>query len=236
MDFGPGQSIPDNWVHWRAPFSANVITISPEGHPNTLQLTASRANLTTDSMFNATLEGLTAIFRRQEHTFFNFSVDLQPGFGHNEGDEMGVSNFLNQDQHVDLGVVYLPTGSACRGKVQPYFRFRANSVRYTAVPGTRVFPIPPNWLDHPIRITVSPRNESHFEFFVAPADRPEEAQSLMVYTTALLSGDGAGTGGLFGVYATTNGGNQTFHGYISRWRYQPVAQKIDYSVLVDISV
>jgi hypothetical protein len=68
---------------------------------------SSRANLTGDLIFNATREGLAALFRRQEHTFFNYSVDLHLGFGQVAGDELGVSNFLNQEQHVDLGIVYL---------------------------------------------------------------------------------------------------------------------------------
>lgn len=37
-----------------------------------------------------------------------------------------------------------------------------------------------------------------------------------------------------GIYATTNGGNCTVatNAYFSRWRYNSIAQEIDYNVLV----
>jgi hypothetical protein len=35
-------------------------------------------------------------------------------------------------------------------------------------------------------------------------------------------------GGLLGAYATTNGANRTVQTYISRWRYTPVGQEVDY--------
>jgi hypothetical protein len=82
---------------------------------------------------------------------------------------------------------------------------------------------------------ISPKNESHYSFFAAPAGKPEEEVLLVNYHNNLLSGDGAGSGGLFGVYATTNGNNHTFNDYVSRWRYTPVAQKIDYNVTITVS-
>jgi hypothetical protein len=45
-----------------------------------------------------------------------------------------------------------------------------------------------------------------YSFHVAPAGGLSEDWLLATYSTALLDGDGAGTGGLFGVYATTNRG------------------------------
>ncbi|KAK8102509.1 xylosidase : arabinofuranosidase [Apiospora sp. TS-2023a] len=246
-DFAPGTSIPPHWIYWRAPFDADTFAISEDGHPNTLRIKASRANLTADAGFNASIEGLSAVFRRQEHSYFNFSVDLhlpaEGGAGRVEGDEFGVSNFLNQDQHVDIGIVYLPpqasnsSRTTTRGAaLQPYFRMRANSVRYTPIPDPIIKPVPSAWLkdDAVVRLRISPRNESHYEVFASQGDDDDnsKAMSLAVYTTALLSGDGAGSGGLLGVYATTNGGNQTFDAYFGRWRYEPVAQVIDYRVLV----
>lgn len=85
VDFVAGSEFPSNWVSWRAPFDAASFAISPAGHENTLRLTASRANLTTDLNFNTSTEGVTALFRRQEHTYFNFSVDIQLGFGKSSG-------------------------------------------------------------------------------------------------------------------------------------------------------
>ncbi|KAJ6266579.1 glycosyl hydrolase [Bipolaris maydis] len=73
---------------------SKAFQISPKGHPNTLQILSAGANHTADAQFNASREGLSAMFRRQEHTFFNHTVDLHPNFGKSAGDELGVSNFF----------------------------------------------------------------------------------------------------------------------------------------------
>ena len=38
-------------------------------------------------------------------------------------------------------------------------------------------------------------------------------------SATLLSGDGAGSGGLLGAYATANGIAEKIQKYVSRWRY-----------------
>ncbi|KAK7973146.1 hypothetical protein PG988_007280, partial [Apiospora saccharicola] len=204
VDFAPGTSIPPHWTYWRAPFAADNFTISEDDHPNTLRIKASRANLTADVAFNASIEGLSAVFRRQEHNYFNFSVDLhlptEGGAGRAEGDELGVSNFLNQEQHADIGIAANSSNTtATRAtSLQPYFRVRANFVRYMPIPEPIITPVPSAWLrnDTIIRLRISPRNESHYEVFASRGnDDSGEALSLAVYTTALLSGDGAGNGG-----------------------------------------
>jgi hypothetical protein len=40
------------------------------------------------------------------------------------------------------------------------------------------------------------------------------------------------SGSLLGVYATSNGGKGASESYISRWRYEGLAQEVDNSVLV----
>lgn len=230
VDSSPGSKIPPHWIFWRAPFNSSTFQISPKGHPNQLQIQSARANLTADAQLNASREGLSAVFRRQEHIFFNYTVDLHPNFGKSAGDELGGSNFLNQDQHVDLGIVYL-NNTTSSGALQPYFRFRANSVRYP-IPQEKIEPIPQSWLTSPIHIRISPNNKSSYSFFASPSTRSHEERHIVDYSTALLAGDGAGSGGLVGVYATTNGNSATFRGYISTWRCSGVAQKIDYDTLV----
>ncbi|XP_014550143.1 glycoside hydrolase family 43 protein [Bipolaris victoriae FI3] len=227
VDFAPGSSVPKNWITWRPLYNASSIQVSPK---HTLQIQSSRANLTGDSSFNATNEGINAIFRKQEHTFFNFSVDLHLGFASSSDDKLGVSNFLQQQQqHVNLGVVYLCDE---KNELAPYFRFRARSIKAKA-PADILEPVPVSWLDGPVRIRIIPDSESVFSFFVAPAARPKEQRLLTSYSTALLTYDGAGTGGLFGIYATTNGNsNHSFEAHVSRWRYLPVAQKIDYDTII----
>ncbi|CAE7008707.1 hypothetical protein PTT_19459 [Pyrenophora teres f. teres 0-1] len=232
VDFECGSLIPKSWVFWRAPFESSSIQVSPKDHPNTLQLTSSRVNLTGDATFDATFEGLVAVFRRQEHTFFNYTVNLHLGFGTASGDELGVSNFLDQDQHVDLGIVYLSTNNS--SDLAPHFRFRTNSVR-AKMPSEIVKPVPQAWSQDgaAVRVRISPVSESVYSFFVAPAGKPQEEMLFTQYSTALLASNGAGNGGLLGVYATTNGNKgHVFDGYVSEWRYMPVAQKLDYHVTI----
>ncbi|KAJ3960752.1 hypothetical protein N0V92_002592 [Colletotrichum tropicale] len=229
VDFVAGSEFPSNWVSWRAPFDAASFAISPADHENTLRLTASRANLTTDLNFDTSTEGVTALFRRQEHTYFNFSVDIQLGFGKSASDEMGISNFGTPDQHADLGIVYLEDVSGSAGKLKPYLRVRARSVNAFTAPDPTTTPVPEDWLGDAIRLRISPRNESHYEFFASSVGQNGKEEAVGLYSTALLSGDGAGTGGVLGIYATTNGGSYPFEGYVSRWRYQPAAQQIGYN-------
>ncbi|KAK1538771.1 xylosidase/arabinosidase [Colletotrichum costaricense] len=234
-DFKPGSTIPSHWVYWRAPFNASYFTVSPQGHENALQMTASRTNLTRDAVFNVTTEGVTSVFRRQEHTFFNFTVDIELGFGKSVGDEVGVSNYVNPNQHVDLGIIYQATVSDKGDELEPYFQLRARSINNSTAPDPKIVPIPQELLGRAIRIRISPRNETHNEFFGSSADHVGSEQSLWVFNNALLAGDGATTGGLLGVYATTNGGNGSFNGYVGRWRYEPIGQKVDYNVFVPTS-
>ena len=98
-------------------------------------------------------------------------------------------------------------------------------------------PVPRAWSqeDAVIRVRISPVRESVYSFYVAPAQNPEEEMMFTEYSTALRSGDGAGGGGLLGVYATTNGNKgYVFDGYVSEWRYMPVAQKVDYNVTIPV--
>ncbi|KAJ5160193.1 uncharacterized protein N7482_007197 [Penicillium canariense] len=150
VDFAPGSSIPKHWVFWRAPAKPQSFTISPPGHSDTLRLTASRANLTGDKDFSPP-DGLTFLARRQTNTLFEFSVDINPNFATAKGDEIGVTAFLHQDQHVDLGIVSM--GSVAKGNLG--FRFRATDLAAAdfTVPAPKVTP-PPSVMA--IRIYSSP--------------------------------------------------------------------------------
>ncbi|KAJ5432924.1 uncharacterized protein N7458_012080 [Penicillium daleae] len=231
VDFVPGSSIPTHWVFWRAPAKPESFTISPPGHPNTLQLIASRANLTGDASFKA-LDGLTLLARRQTNTLFEFSVDVHPGFYKAQGDEIGVTAFLHQDHHIDLGLVFMGGSPNSKGRVN--FRCRATDSDATnfTVPSPVVTPVPSSWLSETIRLYIRAENDTHYQLSAAPAARPHESRLLAAFTGALISGPDVFTGNLLGVYATTNGGNHTMEGYVSRWRYTPIAQQIDYNDFV----
>lgn len=231
VDFVPGSSFPKHWVFWRAPAKPESFTISPPGHPNSLRLTASRANLTGDASFKA-LDGLTLLARRQTNTLFEFSVDVHPSFYKSQGDEIGVTAFLHQDHHIDLGIVFMGESSDSKGSLT--FRCRATDSDATGsiLPSPVVTPVPSSWLSEPIRLSIRAENSTHYQLSAAPAARPHQSKLLATFTAALISGPDVFTGTLLGVYATTNGGNQSMEGYVSRWRYTPVAQQIDYDNFV----
>jgi hypothetical protein len=252
VDFVPGSSIPRHFDFWCTPAKPESFSVSPKNKPNTLRLTASRVNLTGQADFNAT-DGLTLIMRRQAHTLFNYTIDVELlGSTAQDGDEVGVTSFLNQYQHVDLGVVYLSKNK----KVSPYLCFRATAFGKTnftgVVPQTNTLALPSDWSNDLVRLGISSINATHFAFVAAPATRPSFKIVVGTANTTIVSGPGNASGkwnehplslslklinvnsigGLLGAYATTNGANRTVQMYISRWRYTPVAQEIDYGDLV----
>jgi hypothetical protein len=159
-----------------------------------LRLTASRANITGPADFNAT-DGLTLIMRRQTQTLFNFTVDVELlGNKAQDGDEVGVTSFLDQYQHVDLGVVYL----AKNKKVSPYLRFRATAFGKTnftgVVPETNIVALPSDWLNDLVRLDISTINATFFSFAAAPAARPSCQIVVGVANTTIVSGPGNASG------------------------------------------
>lgn len=83
-----------------------------------------------------------------------------------------------------------------------------------------------------IRLFIRVENSIHCQISTAPATRPHESRILAVFSGALISGHDVFTGDLLGVYASTNGGNHTLEGHVSRWRYTPIAQQIDFNEFI----
>ncbi|KAK5634591.1 hypothetical protein RRF57_010304 [Xylaria bambusicola] len=131
-DFSKGEEIPRNLVYWRVP-PQGAISVTERG----LQMIPTRNNLTGTPNSLITPEmtgqsGLSFIGRRQTHTLFIFSVDVSFSPA-SVGQEAGVTVFLTQFAHIDLGIVLLapsdissPSEVAPKpGKPQLAFRFRA---------------------------------------------------------------------------------------------------------------
>lgn len=159
--FPPGSSIPSHFAYWRFPKTENYI-VSPKGHPNTLRLLPSYANLTAYPSFIPT-DGITFIGRRQTDSLFTYSVniDYSPS---TVGEESGVSLFLTQDYHADLGIVRLNgTGS--------YLRFRAHG---SNAPSETVVPIPQHWCAEGIKLQIQAYNITHFSFSAGSQQGPVE--------------------------------------------------------------
>ncbi|KAK5693886.1 hypothetical protein LTR17_024935 [Elasticomyces elasticus] len=208
--FPPGSSLPRHFTFWRFPHTQNY-AISPRGHPNRLRLTPSNANLTSFPTFDP-LAGQTFVARRQVDTLFTYTINMEFSPS-KQGEEAGVSAFLSQDLHADLGVVY--TNGA------PYLRFRAEG---PGAPATVVKPMPKSWCETGVSFEIEAFNFTHYSLSAG-------AKGTVLETFALVNNSlfsTSFTGAFVGVYATTNGhGEGGSPAYFSKWRYQGQGQAID---------
>ncbi|KAJ7590635.1 xylosidase : arab-like proteininofuranosidase [Mycena floridula] len=216
IQFSPGSALPPHFGHWRLPIPS-MYTISSPGHPNTLRLRPSNLNLTGYDGNYAGPAGQTFVGRRQVDSLFVFRVNMafKP---QDDEEEAGVSVFLTQNHHIDMGVVMLPDANTT--KSTPHFRFRA--VSYLPVPDPVIVPVSEAWWNHTLTLEIKAVNLTHYAFSAALAD-----QSAMQTIAFGLAADVsfAFTGTLVGIYATTNGnGDQGTPTYFSEWRYEGLGQ------------
>ncbi|KAI1387689.1 glycoside hydrolase family 43 protein [Hypoxylon trugodes] len=227
VNFEPGSTLPAHFTYWRYPI-AESYTISPPDHPNTLRLSPSKLNLTALNGNYAGPDGQTFVGRRQQDTLFTYSVDLDFSPTSFE-EEAGVSVFLTQNHHLDLGVVMLPASNGISAQTKyvtnssdliPHFRFRG--ISYIPIPGDIVEPISQAWLGKPLRLEIKAHNMTHYSLSAGPANALSEMRTVIeVSNTAVSWGF---TGVILGVYCTSNGGNGSTPAYISNWRYIPQGQ------------
>ncbi|GAB1213485.1 hypothetical protein ATERTT37_002635 [Aspergillus terreus] len=229
VDFAPGEAMPAHFMYWRFPKGDNY-AISPRGHPHTLRLTPSSSNLTGTADFQPD-DGITFVGRRQTDTLFTYGVDVSfdPKV---RGEEAGVTLFLTQYQHVDLGIVLLQEGDS--GELSLSFRFRVEgrgNFEGTVVPA--VVTVPKAWRGKPVRLEIQAVSDTEYVFSAALAHKPQQKKVIARASSLLVSGNtGKFTGTLVGVYATSNGGPGSTEAYISRWRYDGQGQMIDEGVIV----
>ncbi|KAF4534282.1 Xylosidase : arabinofuranosidase [Lasiodiplodia theobromae] len=231
IGFAPGEGIPKHFLFWRFP-PEGAFAVSPEEATNALRLVPSKANLTGGTDFEPT-DGITFVGRRQTDTLFDFSVDVAVDSAAGEEEEAGVTVFLTQDQHLDLGVVLLASDESAG--LAPHLRFRVNGTGNNEgpAPETVVEPVPEAWLGGPVRLYVQALNDTHYTFSAGPSDEAEEAKTISHAPATIVSGgSGPFTGTLVGVYATSNGGDGKTPAYISRWRYEGKGQKISDTEIV----
>jgi beta-xylosidase len=168
--FGPGTSLPRQFVYYHFP-DESAYNISPPGHGNTLALKGAAVNLTEPAWVPGDDTQQTAPFtfvpRRQDHVLFTAESTVQ--FAPNsEGEEAGMSVFLNRAQHFDFGVVGLNNG---RGKLRRYVRLLTVTLNSTnagaedpvSKPGMVMLPstFPANT---PIRLRVKAESSSTYSF------------------------------------------------------------------------
>lgn len=179
-----------------APSQESLFAISPDGHPNTLEISPSPVNLSGTPDFNPQEDGLGFIARKQSATLFNYTVDVdfKPEV---EEEEAGVTVFLTQVQHIDLGIVNLPGCS--NTTLVPHFRFRveASGKPNITVPEEVVLPVPNAWRSDPVRLFASAVSDSEYVFGAAPISKPEEYVQIGSASGSIVSG---GSGPFTGEY------------------------------------
>jgi hypothetical protein len=188
LDFNPGSAIPPHFTYWRFPIEGSF-AVSPANHSNSLRLQPSTLNLTALNGNYAGPIGQTFIGRRQQDTLFTFGVtlDFAPTIVE---EEAGVSAFLTQNHHIDMGVVMLPASAANslvpntnttiatdKSKLITHFRFRA--ISYVKVPDTIVAPVPDSWVGKPLRLEIRASNVTHYSFSAGPADAQSEMRTII---------------------------------------------------------
>lgn len=196
LDFAPDSTLPAHLTHWRFPIETSY-TISPPEHPNSLRLTPSALNLTALNGNYAGPSGQTFVGRRQQDTLFTYSVevDFEPTL---EEEEAGVSVFLTQNHHYDLGVVLLPANARTQAfpghnlttvddpnELKRHFRFRA--VSYAPVPADIIAPVPEGWVGGSLRLEIKAMNITHYSFSAGPARAASQMKTLLYGSNDALS-------------------------------------------------
>lgn len=189
VEFAPGSDIPRHFFFWRPP-KASLFAVSPEGHPGTLQISPSPVNLSATPDFKPAEDGLGFIARKQSATLFNYTVDVsfEPEV---EDEEAGISVFLTQFQHIDLGIVNLPASNGTNTNQAFRFRVEASGKPNITVPETVTIPVPESWRSEKIRLSVSAVSDSLYILGAAPASRPGEYREIGSASALIVSG---GTG------------------------------------------
>lgn len=186
VDFEPGSRLPRNWHQWRAP-TKDLIQVSPPERPHTLKITPSRANLTADINFDPR-DGLGFIGRIQAHTLFNFSVDLS-FHPVSCGEEAGVTLFLTQYQHIDLGLVG-PEHCNVTKSDSARLRFRVTTFGkpQEAAPETKIITLPDSWRRGSLRLTIWASDDTTYRFLAGPISKRHQAIEIGSVDSTLLSG------------------------------------------------
>ena len=211
---GSSSSIPQNLVHWRVP-RQGTFSLTKKG----LQVVLGRNRL--DGLPGGTEAGARAISfvgRRQTHSLFRFSVDLDFA-PRADGHEAGITAFLTQAANIQLGVVLVG---------------EQLSFRYNASGAIKTSPVPDKWVGKPLRLEIHMTTPNEYTFAAMPAGDERARVALGTASAELLSGGtGSFVGTLLGVYATCNGAGSgldcpaaTPNAYFSRWRYTGEAQYV----------
>jgi beta-xylosidase len=246
-DWDASSAMPKHFVYWRVPRYEDF-AFTDRG----LEIKPSRSNLT--GAYNGDIaltgqRGISFVSRRQTQTIFNFSVDVSLD-ATEVGQEAGVTAFLAQENHAEIALAYIkPCGSGSDGEAGLHLRFRAHG---RLSPPQVTFRLPDEWLTAAggaVRLHIQAPDQETFVFGASPLGEDGAAAGDMLELGTVpaelishLDSAKSGTfiGALIGVYATCNGAGEGVDcpdggiGTFQRWRYEPVAQFIDYEVSVPV--
>lgn len=184
VDFAPGSSLPRHFGFWRQ-LKTSLFVVSPRGHPNTLRISPSRVNLTADSTFDPKEDGLGFIFRKQSATIFDYSVDVSfdPVVA---GEGAGITIFLTQFQHIDLGILY--KGNDQKAILTLKFRVETSGKPTETVPAMNEVALPKSWLGKSIRLFVRAKNDAEYVLSAASVLKPTKERVLGRASASIVSG------------------------------------------------
>ncbi|KAI0030207.1 arabinofuranosidase [Vararia minispora EC-137] len=225
ITFPIGSSLPSHFVHQRYPDPSAYI-ISPAGHPNTLALAPSVLNLTGPDNRTASTPQ-TFVGRRQEHIEFTYQVTLDFDATEDEA-EAGITVFLNQNQHFDLGIVTLTPSSAFHASFDGYAHGTSRYVRLRTVSlGSTDFgaasplsgpAIVPLHAAPGEKVTLQVEAVSHTRYEFRYATPGKAFESVGWGNSSEVSGGFVGT--IVGVFATGNGRDLSTNALFSDWTYK----------------
>ncbi|KAF8645880.1 hypothetical protein AX16_007538 [Volvariella volvacea WC 439] len=215
IKFTKDAELPRQLLYFRYPewssFSTSDSTI-----PNSLAILGSAENVTGTL---PTVGTSTFIARRQDHVQFTSSVALnfEPQA---DGEEAGMTLFLQKRQHFDLGVVRLggkdyvrlktvTANSTQEGMVDPISKPGIVELEHNGSPsGAKT-----------LELKVQAVNASWYEFSFRGTGFREPLPWTIVGYGAASQVCGGFTGTLVGLFATGNGRNSTTPAYFSDWDY-----------------
>ncbi|KZV77673.1 glycoside hydrolase family 43 protein [Peniophora sp. CONT] len=232
LTFPEGSSLPYHFVHQRFPDPSAYLTgQSILGHHDALALIPSVLNLTGPDGRTAPTPQ-TFVGRRQEHIEFTFSVNLLLN-ATEDGAEAGITIFLNQGQHFDLGVVFLSAESAQlagyignvsdSAGITSFIRLRTITVNSTndgasdPLSGPAILALPDAHAKGPLKLQVEAVNYTTYEFRYATSDS-DSWTTVGWGNSSQVSGGFVGT--IAGVFATGNGANISTPAYVWDWIYE----------------
>ncbi|KAJ7250981.1 xylosidase : arabinofuranosidase [Mycena rebaudengoi] len=221
FDFAPGSALPSNLLFWRWP-TLDSFTVSPPGHPNTLRIQPC-ADISSSN------GPISVITRLQTDTLFEFSIDV--AFTPTAlNAEAGATLFLDQVQHLDLGIILLADSAGAPATPHLRLRITGGSNLSTFPPPPVIHSIPASWR-HPITLAIRANNDTHYTFSATPQGGTPLVLGALP-ATIVSGGAGQFIGAALGAYVTANNGTGTTPAYISRWRYIGIAQQIDANTFV----